>query len=815
MEREAWLRMTRAVEAAADLPPEAADALLAETLGEDPALLEEARAVLAAGREADEFLEASPEGASTALSEAFRPSIDGYELLEVIGHGGMGTVYRARQLNPKRDVALKVLATTVHDASAQARFVREIESLAVLRHPGIAHLHAAGFATDAAGRRVPWFAMEFVPGATPLVQHADARRLDVRGRVRLLASVCEAVRHGHQRGILHRDLKPENLLVDHEGRIKVIDYGVATSLEGAPGAERQTAALHVVGTLPWLSPERVRGEAGDVRADVYALGVVLYELLTGELPIAVDSKDVVGSARRVCEQEPERPSRRRHDLDEDLDAIALTALAKDPEDRYASVDALGEDLQRWLGHLPVRARAPGPWRQLRLFARRHRALVTAAAAIALVTVAAAAISVTWAVRSDESEQKALREQLAAEEARSRQQRLFEALLERNVESTAEAAPRLMASADGAERVKEMLDRVLEDVAVLERIGGSDPRVQTLLVNALLRLGDALGNKNFMHLHKEGEAAVSYDRALAIAERMRRERPDSEEARLLLAQARTKRAQLLFQEAQRAQVRPQLRDPERVERRRALLQAALDDLLGRPGEPANPEADALEVETRATLGRLAIDEKRFEDARAQADAIQRFYDSGRLPREVLGHTLRAWAYYYEKRYAEAVRAWDDAISVHTVLTADPRASFLAYVRLADAWGGRAEAAWFGGDFEGARASFEQAEAVLAPVFEREPDSREAFDRLTLHVMQRMRMDAAWALARPEEAEKARADAVGAAARASDRAKRAAAPSSFATILLKGIAELEAAWSEDADPPSPELEGGHAEGATPSR
>ena len=815
MERESWHRVTRAVEAAADLPVEAADRLLVDELADRPDLLAQARAVLEAGRATDDFLEAAPEEASTALSEAFRPSIDGYELHEVVGHGGMGTVYRAQQLNPKRDVALKVLATAVHDAGAQARFVREIESLAVLRHPGIAHLHAAGIATDAAGRRVPWFAMEFVPGATPLVDYANERRLDVRKRVRLLASVCDAVQHGHQRGVLHRDLKPENLLVDREGRIKVIDYGVARSLEGEEGSERQTAALQVVGTLPWLSPERVRGEPGDVRADVYALGVVLYELLTGELPIPVDSKDVVGSARRVCEQVPERPSRRRDGLDEDLDAITLTALAKDPEHRYASVDALGEDLERWLASLPVQARAPGVWRQLQLFARRHRALVTAAAAIALVTVAAAAISVTWAVRSDESEQKALREQAVAEEERGRQQRLFEALLERNIESTAEAAPRLMASADGAERVKEMLDRVLEDVGVLERIGGDDPRVQALLVRALLKLGDALGNKNFMHLHKEGEAAVSYERALALAERLRHDQPDSEEGRKLLVQAKTKRAQLLSQEAQRARVRPELEDPERVKRRHALLESALADLLERPAEPIDHQADVLEVETRATLGRLAIDEKRYDDARAQADAIQRFYTEGRLPPEVLGHTLRAWAYYYEERYEDAVKAWDEAISVHTVFTAAPDATFIAYVRLADAWAARAEAAWFGNDFPAARASFEQAEAVLAPVFEREPESREAYDRITLHAMQRLRMDAAWAKARPEDAQAARADALGAAERARSRSRRAAAPSSFATILLQGIAKLEAAWSDEADPPSPEIEGGHEENATPSR
>ncbi|MCA9767512.1 MAG: hypothetical protein KC485_01650, partial [Gemmatimonadetes bacterium] len=459
--------------------------------------------------------------------------------------------------------------------------------------------------------------------------------------------------------------------------------------------------------------------------------------------------------------------------------------------------------------------APGVWRQLQLFARRHRALVTAAAAIALVTVAAAAISVTWAVRSDESEQKALREQAVAEEERGRQQRLFEALLERNIESTAEAAPRLMASADGAERVKEMLDRVLEDVEVLERIGGDDPRVQALLVRALLKLGDALGNKNFMHLHKEGEAAVSYERALALAERLRHDQPDSEEGRMLLVQARTRRAQLLSQEEQRARVRPELEDPERVKRRHALLESALADLLQRPAEPIDHQADVLEVETRATLGRLAIDEKRYDDARAQADAIQRFYDEGRLPREVLGHTLRAWAYYYEKRYAEAVRAWDDAISVHTVFTAEPDATFTAYVRLADAWGGRAEAAWFGDDFVAARASFAQAEAVLAPVFEREPGSREAFDRLALHATQRMRMDAAWAAARPHEADLARSDALGAASRARDRAKRAAAPSSFAIILLQGIAKLEAAWRNEGEPPSPEIEGGHAEGTTPRR
>lgn len=805
MAADAWDRLVAAVEAASDLPAAEADAALVASLGDDADLLQEARTILAAGQADDAFLMQPPPTADEALGTALRPSIEGYEIRDVIGRGGMGTVYRAEQRAPRREVALKVLSVPFADDAARQRFLYEIEALAALRHPGIAHIHAAGLCEDGVGRPVPWFAMELVPDATPLCTWARRQGLDLRARLRLLIDVCDAVQHGHQRGVVHRDLKPENVLVDEDGRTAVIDYGVARSIAAVGGA--RAGRGRVIGTLAYMSPERVRGEPGDVRADVYALGVILYELITDHVPLEVSSADLAEATRQIGEVLPDPPGQRRPGVEADLDAIALKALAKDPEERYASVDALGEDLRRYLAHQPVEARASGRGHHLRLFARRHRTLVLAAATVTAIALAAGVLTVNWAVRSDQAERLAVSERAVAEAERSRTQRLFETLLERNVQSTVEAAPKLLRSPNGAEHAKALLDRVLDDVEVLERIADNDPRVQGLLAEALLRLGDAQGNQNFLNLGQEEEALASYERALAIAVRLARGRPADAAIALVQARARVGIAQLLAQADRRARVRTGEVDPEVRARRRSTLEAVLAGL-----EPLSVagdlRADRILVEAHALLGRVAIDDADFAAARAQADAIQRFYDEGRLPPDVLAHALRAWTAYYAKRYDEAVAAWDEVIALRMDWAASREASFDESIRLADALASRAEAAWFAGHFESSAETFERAEAVLASLAGVDAGTMDVIDRQILFAYQRMNMHKAQHDAALSEDERAAAlqAAVDTARRVEAQLPPADGARGFATSLRVRIARMRTALEAQLQgtPPADEEE-----------
>lgn len=336
----------------------------------------------------------SPETTSDGAPPSAPNQIGGYEILRPIGQGGMGVVYEARQSNPRRSVALKVLRTAMPSREMLARFRHEANILAQLRHPGIAHIYEAAVAEIPIGGGLhtsqPFFAMELVEGR-PLKAYAEEKRLDVTQRLTLMVAVCEAVQHAHEKGVIHRDLKSDNILVEGSGQPRILDFGVAR----LAAAEDEPRTLHtregeIVGTLAYMSPEQVGGDPAqvDTRSDVYSLGVILYDLLTGCLPHNVRGLSLPEAARRIRDVEPPPPSVHNPELSGEIDWIIFKCLEKDRGQRYHSAQALAEDIQRHLHDEPVVAAPPTRLYRLRKAVRRNKGVVVAGLTILVLLVAA-------------------------------------------------------------------------------------------------------------------------------------------------------------------------------------------------------------------------------------------------------------------------------------------------------------------------------------------------------------------------------------------------------------------------------------------
>jgi tetratricopeptide (TPR) repeat protein len=484
-----------------------------------------------------------------------------YRLLEAIGEGGMGTVWKAEQTQPvRRTVAVKLIRAGMDSRTVLARFEAERQALALMDHPNIAKVHDGG--TTEGGR--PFFVMEYVEGL-PITQHCDEARLGIPERLALFVPVCRAVQHAHSKGIIHRDLKPSNILVgSYDGRPapRVIDFGLAKAMHQAL-TEQTLHTVHgaMLGTPLYMSPEQAALQNLDVdtRADVYALGVVLYELLTGSTPLEPQRLREAGwdeILRLIREEEPPRPSARlsgsaslpglaaRRRLEParltrlvrgELDWIVMKCLEKDRSRRYETANALARDLERYLADESVEACPPSAGYRLRKLVGKHRAVLATAAMIAGLLVAAAAISAWQAVRATRAEEEAEAQRDAALAAKQRARRSEE--LARRERDRAEASFRqardavrdlftTVATGELAERPgmqplqRKLLGLAREYYEGFLRQRPDDPNLAAEAAATYFRLGNVT-----TAIASKSEAARLFGRALDLLEKLARDHPE--------------------------------------------------------------------------------------------------------------------------------------------------------------------------------------------------------------------------------------------------------------------------------------------------
>jgi len=410
-----------------------------------------------------------------AVAAAARPPeppiperIGSYLIHRRLGHGGMGIVYEGEQRSPNRRVAVKVIRGGQHVDEYRIRlFEREAQTLGRLRHPAIASIFEGGRTQDGQ----PFFVMELVQG-DPLLAFLEQHDTPRDDRLRLFARICGAIQYAHQRGVIHRDLKPTNILIDQEGNPKVLDFGLARMTDDETGL---MTSLHdagrLMGTLPYMSPEEARGdpEGIDVRSDVYSLGVILYEMLTGHLPLNVARMPLPEAVRIVCEERPRRPSQYDRALHGDLETIVLKALEKERSRRYQSPAALADDIDRFLTDQPIAARPPSVPYRLRKWIVRHIVVATSVAAlVSFVTV----LSTVYSRMADEQRKGVARTMMTQELGQAVDQKRM--------------AERLVALGD-ARLYREAEQRFRSALGTFDRLGRDDYAAQTKLGLAMLLL----------------------------------------------------------------------------------------------------------------------------------------------------------------------------------------------------------------------------------------------------------------------------------------------------------------------------------------
>jgi non-specific serine/threonine protein kinase/serine/threonine-protein kinase len=570
--------------------------------------------------------------ADEPLTLAAGERIGPYTLVGEIGEGGMGVVYRATREDVGTTVALKLVRHGRLASSEQLRrFLLERRVLGRLEHQNIARLLDAGV-TDTG---LPYLVMEYVDGE-PIDHYCDAHRLTVEERLALFGDVCVAVHYAHRHLVVHRDLKPSNIAVTREGVVKLLDFGIAALVEdGARGGPRITRTGLAMLTPEYAAPEQVRGEPVTTASDVYALGLLLFELLTGERPFRAENRSTPELLRAICDEEPKPPSeivrrlaarsrgaaeasrmeaiaearrispaRLARRLAGDLDTIVLEALRKEPERRYSSALELRDDIARHLSGRPVRARGDSIWYRSRKFVRRHRAAVAASALVVISLAAGVASTTVQARRADAARAEA--------EQRYRDVRSLAGAMVADVNGA-------IADLPGSLPARELLvTRSLEHLDRLYRQAGDDAGLQREIAAAYVELGLVQGNPTVANLGDLAAARRSFERSLAIAQTLVAADPSDRAARRTLALAHEK---LSDAEAWAGRV-PQgvgharealeqweylsTANPGSVGATRAVATShiKLGDLLGHPNLPSLSDGSGAMSEYRASLALLS-------------------------------------------------------------------------------------------------------------------------------------------------------------------------------------------------------------------
>jgi serine/threonine protein kinase/tetratricopeptide (TPR) repeat protein len=515
-------RIAEIVEAALERDPAERARFVDAACGDDAALHAEVESLLGFQEKARDFIEIPvSEVASRILVESdgeLKPGeiLGDYKVVSLLGEGGMGEVYLVEDIKLERRVAVKVVKRGLGSASVLRHSYKEEKILAGLNHPNIARLYGGGMTPSG----LPFFVMEYVEGHR-LDEFCRERQLSIQDRLALFRKVCAAVTYAHQNLIIHRDIKPANIRVTADGEPKLLDFGIAKLLDPETATVGEmTLTLAAVMTPEYASPEQVRGENMTTASDVYSLGIVLYELLTGERPYRIKSRNPSEISRVICEEEPTRPSTAvaRSDgksksqianpktLRGDLDNIVLKALRKEPARRYASVAQFSDDIRRYLEGRPVTARKDTFNYRTAKFIQRNKIAVAAAAVILLTLIGGIFATALEARRVD-------RQRARAEQRFNDVRRLANSLMFEIHDSVKDL--------HGSTPTRRLIvDRALQYLDSLAGEAGDNPALQRELATAYEKVGDIQGNPYSANLGDADGALASYRKALAIREKLK-------------------------------------------------------------------------------------------------------------------------------------------------------------------------------------------------------------------------------------------------------------------------------------------------------